>query len=316
MKIAILDNQTLLSGDITPVKSLASQLNCYDATTPEQVLKHCHNMDVVITNKVVLNQQTLTQLPHLKLICIAATGTNNVDLAAAKSLGIEVCNVAGYSTNSVAQHTFSMIFNLLGNQHRYYQDCKSGQWQQSEHFCFLDYPIDEVAGKTMAIIGYGNLGKKIAQIAQAFDINVLIAERKGAQPRAGRVSFEHALNEADIISLHCPLTDDTHDLIGEPEFAMMKQGAILINGARGGVVNEQALVDALTNQRIAGAGVDVLSKEPADINNPLINYQGENLLLTPHIAWASQQSVTRLLAQIALNIDAFKRNEKRNCVNA
>ncbi len=314
MKIAILDYQTLRTGNLQPISNIATTLNTYDNTLPHQVVNHSDNATVVITNKVVLNEQHLSQLPALKLICIAATGTNNVDLEAAKKLGIQVCNVAGYSTNSVAQHTFSMMFNLLGNNPAYAQDTRNGLWQQSEHFCFLHHPINEVAGKTLAIVGYGTLGKKIAQIATAFDMNVLIAERKGQTPRPGRVEFTKALASADIVSLHCPLTPSTENLIDSDELKLMKPSAILLNSARGGVVNESALAIALTNNTISAAGVDVLTEEPPKSNNPLIQYQGDNLQLTPHIAWASKQSVDRLLNEIALNIDAFKLGTERNRV--
>lgn len=314
MKIVILDHATLTTGDIAPIKTLASSLTCFEHTSANDVLARCQQADVVITNKVVLTKEILTQLPNLKLICIAATGTNNVDLEAAKIGGIAVCNVAGYSTASVVQHSFSLLFNLLGNTHRYIQDCQQGLWQQSQHFCLLDHPIDEVAGKTIAIIGYGELGKAMSMVANAFGMKVLVSERKNQTPRNGRVTFTDALTQADIISLHCPLTDETKNLIDEAEFALMKPTAVLLNTARGGIVNEQALVNALTQHQIAGAAVDVLSQEPAQQDNPLISYTKANLLLTPHIAWASQQSVSRLLAQIALNINAFSQGENRNRV--
>ena len=249
-----------------------------------------------------------------KLICIAATGTNNVDLDAAKKYGIAVTNVAGYSTPSVVQHTFSMLFNLLGNTHRYIANCNNGLWQKSEHFCFLDHSFDEVVGKTIAIIGYGELGQAVAKAANAFGLEVLVAERKGQAPRAGRVEFEYALQHSDIISLHCPLTENTRGLINQAEFELMKTSALLINTARGGIVDEVALINALKHQKIAGAAFDVLTKEPAKDNNPLIQYKGENLILTPHIAWSSSQSISRLIKQIALNINAFQQGQKRNRV--
>ena len=312
MNIVILDHGTLSSADLTPLEKLSRHLTYFERTLPEQIIERCQNATVIITNKIVLDQDTINQLPHLTLICIAATGTNNVDLDAAKAKGIAVCNVAGYSTASVVQHTFSLLFNVLGNTHRYLSDCQQGLWQQSTHFCRLDYPIDEVADKSIAIIGYGELGQAMAKVAEAFSMNVLIAERKGQPVRAGRVSFEAALSQADIISLHCPLTEDTHNLIDDPEFTLMKPSAVLLNTARGGIVNEQALCDALEQKLIAAAAVDVLSKEPAQADNPLIAYKQSNLLLTPHVAWASKQSVTRLINQIALNIAAFNENQSRN----
>ncbi|MBE0365374.1 glycerate dehydrogenase [Pseudoalteromonas ulvae UL12] len=314
MNIVILDHGTLTCADLTPLKQLTRHLTCFEHTQPQQILERCKDAQVIITNKVVLDQDTINQLPHLTLICIAATGTNNVDLNAAKAKGVAVCNVAGYSTASVVQHTFSLLFNLLGNTHRYLSDCQQGLWQKSTHFCRLDHSIDEVADKTIAIIGYGELGQAMAKVAEAFAMNVLIAERRDQPPRAGRVSFEEAISQADIVSLHCPLAEHTYHLIDEPEFALMKPSAVLLNTARGGIVNEQALCEALEKKIIAAAAVDVLSQEPAQADNPLMTYKQPNLLLTPHIAWASTQSVNRLIGQIALNITAFYQHQPRNRV--
>lgn len=314
MKIVILDYATIENGDLSPLNELSPNITTFDNTLQSQVVERCQGFDVVITNKVVLNQEALTQLSSVKLICIAATGTNNVDLVAAKQQGIAVTNVAGYSTASVVQHTFALLFNLLGNTHNYITDCKSGQWQKAEHFCFLDHSINEVAGLKMALIGYGDLGSAVAKAASAFGIDVLISERKNSPVRDGRVAFEDALKRADIISIHCPLNADTENLISTNEFALMKPTAVLINTARGGIVNESALANALINKKIAGAATDVLSKEPAEQSNPLIQYKGDNLLLTPHIAWASNQSISRLIKQIALNITAFQEGQMRNRV--
>ena len=314
MKIVILDYATLETGDISPLNNLATELITYSNTQPNEVVERCIDADIVITNKVVINAKSLAQLTHTKLICIAATGTNNVDLSAANNNNIAVTNVAGYSTASVAQHTFSLLFNLIGNTHRYILDCQKGVWQNSEHFCYIDKPITEISGKTLGIIGYGDLGQAIAQIAKAFGLTVLVAERKGQKPRSGRVSFDEMLNRADIISLHCPLTDETKNLIGKQELSKMKPNCLLINTARGGIVDELALVDALKQGVIAGAAFDVLTQEPAQETNPLIQYQAPNLILTPHIAWASKESVSRLIKQIALNINAFQQGKLRNRV--
>jgi len=248
----------------------------------------------------------------LKLICVSATGTNNVDLNAAKDLGIAVTNVAGYSTPSVVQHTFSLITNLLGNTHRYQADCQQGAWQKSDMFCRLDYSFNDIQGKTLAIIGGGTLGNAVSKVAEAFGAEVIIAERKGAACRDGRTPFEIAIKTADIISVHCPLNDETRDLITLNELKMMKPTALIINTARGGIINEADLVEALKANIIAGAGVDVLTKEPAELTNPLANYTGDNLLLTPHIAWASTESIVRLVKEVSLNIAAFSQHESRN----
>ncbi|WKD25062.1 D-2-hydroxyacid dehydrogenase [Pseudoalteromonas sp. KG3] len=311
MNITLLDTATLAGTSLEPFQSLGN-FTSYPLTSPEQVIAHSADADVLITNKVVLNRETLTKLPALKLICVAATGTNNVDLVAAKELGIAVTNVAGYSTPSVVQHTFALITNLLGNTHRYIADCQQGLWQQSKMFCRLDYRFNDIGGKTLAIIGYGALGKAVADVAKAFGANVIISERKGHSPRAGRTEFFQAIKCADIISIHCPLTDESRDLISSEELAMMKPSAILINTARGGIVNEAQLAQALANKQIAGAGFDVLTKEPAADNNPLAIYDGDNLILTPHIAWASEESIIRLVKQVSLNISAFSQGESLN----
>ncbi|MEM6511151.1 MAG: D-2-hydroxyacid dehydrogenase [Pseudomonadota bacterium] len=311
MNITVLDAATLANTSLDALAQLG-KLTCYDLTAKEQVVERCQDADIVISNKVVIDQHAMSKLPNLKLICVAATGTNNIDLVAAKEHNIAVTNVAGYSTPSVVQHTFTLITNLLGNTHRYINDCQQGLWQQSPMFCRLDYSFNEIAGKTLAIVGYGSLGKAVADVARAFGANVIISERKGQTPREGRVSFNDALTTADIISVHCPLTDETRNQIAAAELSMMKPSAIIINTARGGIINEADLADALANNVIAGAGVDVLSKEPAEQENPLALYKGKNLLLTPHIAWASQESIVRLVNEIALNIQAFNQGEARN----
>ncbi len=313
MNIVLLDASTLGGVDTAPL-SAQGHLTSYPLSEKDQVLTRLQDADVVITNKVVLDENILSRLSNLKLVCVAATGTNNVDLQAARECGIAVCNVAGYSTPSVVQHTFSLMMNLIGNTHKYIADCAQGAWQASPMFCRLDHPINELAGKTLAIIGYGQLGQAVAKVAEAFGMEVLITERKGKTPRPGRVSFERALSEADIISLHCPLDDTTRNLIGAHELASLKPGSLLINTARGGIVDEQALVAALESGPLAGAAFDVLSTEPAQQDNPLVRYRGDKLLLTPHIAWASRQSIERLVAEIAANIQAFARGEQRNRV--
>ena len=311
MNITVLDAASLANTSLDALAQLG-KLTCYDLTAKEQVVERCQDADIVISNKVVIDQHAMGKLTNLKLICVAATGTNNIDLVAAKEHNIAVTNVAGYSTPSVVQHTFTLITNLLGNTHRYINDCQQGLWQQSPMFCRLDYSFNEIAGKTLAIVGYGSLGKAVADVARAFGANVIISERKGQTPREGRVNFNDALTTADIISVHCPLTDETRNQIAAAELSMMKPSAIIINTARGGIINEADLADALANNIIAGAGVDVLSKEPAEQENPLALYKGANLLLTPHIAWASQESIVRLVNEIALNIQAFNQGETRN----
>ena len=208
MNITILDNATLANTSLDGISALGD-LTVHQLTSPEQVLAHSQNAEVLITNKVVINRDTMTQLKSLKLICVSATGTNNVDLDAAKDLDIAVTNVAGYSTPSVVQHTFSLITNLLGNTHRYQADCQQGAWQKSDMFCRLDYSFNDIQGKTLAIIGGGTLGNAVSKVAEAFGAEVIVAERKGAACRDGRTPFEIAIKTADIISVHCPLNDET-----------------------------------------------------------------------------------------------------------
>ncbi|NOU52620.1 D-2-hydroxyacid dehydrogenase [Pseudoalteromonas sp. JBTF-M23] len=314
MNIVLLDANTLANTSLSALHNLG-QLTEYGNTLPSQIVERCQHADVVITNKVVLDANVLGQLPNLKLICVAATGTNNIDLNEAKKQGITVTNVAGYSTPSVVQHTFTLLGNLLGNVHHYVNDCAQGMWQQSDMFCRLDHSITEIAGKQFVIVGYGTLGQAVANVARAFGANVIIAEHRHSKTiRQGRTPFEDALKQADIVSIHCPLNEKTTDLFEKSALSLLKPSAVLINTARGGIVNEHALVNALENAHIAGAAVDVLSFEPAQNDNPLLTYKGDNLLLTPHIAWASKESITRLVENIAQNIESFYKGRTSNIV--
>jgi len=319
INIVILDSATLNNADLSPLydinKYTISLIKSYETTSKEQLHERCQNADVIITNKVCLEHDDLINLPKLKLICIAATGTNNIDLTTAKSQGIAVTNVAGYSTASVVQHTFTLLLTLISNCHKYIQGCQNGEWQKSDMFCLLDHPISELENKTLAIVGYGALGKGVEKIAKAFGMNILICERKNKPTREGRTEFNTAIKQADIISIHTPLTEDTHHLISDNEFSLMKPTTILINTARGGIVDEKALVKALESKKITAAATDVLSIEPAQDSNPLIQYKGDNLIITPHIAWGSKESIARLVKEISLNIAASYNNEKRNRVD-
>lgn len=311
-----LDRDSVDRGDLdfSSLDNVIDDWQLYGLTRPDDLTSRIEDAEIIISNKVMLDETAFKAAPQLKLVCVAATGTNNVDLAAAHKHGITVSNVRGYATPSVSQHVFALILSLSIHLGKYRRAVKKGEWQQSPHFCLLDYPIEELAGKTLGIIGYGELGHAVARIAEAFDMQVLISDHRGVVPRAGRVAFEQVLAEADVISLHCPLTSETANLIGAAEIEHMKPGAFLINTARGGIVNEQALADALRDGHLGGAGVDVLTKEPPTDDNPLLADDIPNLVVTPHIAWASRASRQRLLDEIGKNISAFLAGTPRNVV--
>jgi len=270
--------------------------------------------DVLVSNKVILDADAINCSENLKLICIAATGTNNVDLAAATAKGITVCNVRNYATASVVEHVFGLMLCLTRSLPQYMQAVKQDKWQLSDTFCMLDYPVKELKGQTLGIIGFGELGRAVAAMGEAFGMTVLVAERRGASLRQGRTPFQEVLSGADIISIHCPLTQDTCNLIGSAELMCMKHDAVLINVARGGIVNESDLSDALQAGEIGGAALDVLTEEPPRSGNPLLSRSHPNLILTPHIAWASRTSRQSLVNEIASNIQAFFSGKPRNVV--
>lgn len=283
-------------------------------TVEDELIAAIKDAEVIVTNKVVLNEQHLQQANTLKLICVAATGVNNVDLAAAKQCGISVCNAQAYATASVVQHVFSLILALNRSVTAYHRAAIDGRWSKSEFFCYFDKPFDDLAGKTIGIIGYGELGRAVATMAGCFGMQVLLAKRSVDDDRPGRVDLALLLEKSDVISLHCPLTANNRHIISGDEFSKMKSDAILINTARGGLVNEVALLDALQNQQIAGAALDVLEEEPPPQSHPLLNYSGDNLIITPHVAWASHSSRQRLIEEVANNILEFQQGRPRNLV--
>jgi glycerate dehydrogenase len=311
-----LDLATVSRGDIdlAPLERLTPNWRLFAATTPGELKERIKGVEWVVSNKVVLDRETLVGAPGLKLICIAATGTNNVDLQAARELGIAVTNVAGYSTPSVVQHVFALILSLTTRLHDYRTAVAGGAWQRSSQFCLLDFPIRELEGMVLGIVGYGTLGKAVARVAEAFGIKVLLAQRPGGSPQPGRIPLQDMLPQVDILSLHCPLTEATRNLIGAVELARIKPGALLINTARGGIVDEEALVQSLKEGRLGGVGIDVLSVEPPTAGNPLLQPGIPNLIVTPHVAWASRESRQRLLAEIEANIRAFLEGAERNRV--
>jgi len=300
--------------DMAPLEREPIAWVFYDATPQDAVVERIAEADVVITNKVMLDRAALAAAGRLKLVCVAATGTNNVDLDAARRHGVTVCNVRAYATSSVVEHVFTLLLSLMRHLPDYQRAVQGGRWQESAHFSFIDYPIHELSGKTLGIVGYGELGQAVSKVAAAFGMRVLIAERPGVAPRAGRVPLPELLPQADVLTLHCPLTPETRGLIGEQELRAMKRGAVLINTARGGIVDEPALAESLRGGHLGGAGVDVLTQEPP-VANPLLAADIPNLIVTPHIAWASRESRQRLVDEVAENIRAFIQGKARNVVN-
>lgn len=303
--------------DLTRLRQACGQLQLWEATQADNLLEHIGQAEIVISNKVILNAATLTALKdQIKLICVAATGTNNIDLEVAHQFGIPVCNVRNYGNRSVAEHCLSLIFALARQLPAYHQAVQAQAWQKSKHFCLLDYPITEVAGKTLGIIGYGSLGQTTAELAAAVGMQILVAERLDAPiVRTGRVSLHELLASADFISLHCPLTEQTKAFINAERLQYMKPSAFLINTARGGLICEADLLTALQTHQIAGAALDVLSLEPPTTDNPLLQTSLPNLIITPHIAWASRSARQTLIEQLADIISSFQTNHLINQVN-
>lgn len=304
--------------DLDPLTTSLDDWSFHEQTSPGQVLQAIQDANIVITNKVPVDRDILHAANSLALICVAATGTNNIDLVAAEERNITVCNARAYATTSVVEHVFSMILALTRRHHDYRIAVGTGKWQSAASFCLLDYPVRELAGQTLGIIGYGELGRAVARMGDAFGMKILVAQRPGtrSKPETGRTPLSQVLAQSNIISLHCPLTGSTANLIDRNEFAQMREDALLINTARGGIVNESALSEALLAGRIAGAAVDVLSEEPPRHGNPLLDDSIPNLIVTPHIAWASVHARQMLINELAANIRAFLDGRPRNIVTA
>ncbi|MFD0965869.1 2-hydroxyacid dehydrogenase [Seminibacterium arietis] len=308
MKIVFLDSTALPKHIPIPRPNFPHQWIEYEYTSAEQTVERAKEADIIITSKVIFNREVMQQLPNLKLIALTATGTNNIDLIAAKELGITVKNITGYSSVTVPEHVLGLIFALRHNLMNWYRDQLSAKWADCKQFCYFDYPINDVKGSTLGVVGKGSLGTEIGRLATALGMNVMYAERKGAKTiRDGYLPFETVLKEADIVTLHCPLTADTQDLINADTLKLMKPTAYLINTGRGPLVNEQALVEALQNNTIAAAAIDVMVKEPPEKDNLLLQAAKTlpNLIITPHIAWASNQAVDILVKKLCKNIEDF-----------
>jgi len=287
----------------------------FGETALDQVVERLDQASIAICNKLQLRAEALSQLPELRLIAVAATGVDTVDLAFCRSHNIAVCNTRGYAVNSLPEHALMLMLALRRNLIAYRNEVKAGRWHEARQFCLLDHPIGDLKGTTLGIVGFGTLGRSMAQLGRAIGMGVIVAERKNAAVvRADRVSFNDVLRSSDVISLHCPLTDETRNLIGADELQQMKPGAVLINTARGGLIDDHALLDALQNGRLAGAGIDVLRNEPPRDGNPLLDVDLPNLIVTPHNAWASRQAMQTLADQLIDNLEGFVCGEPRNLV--
>ena len=316
MKAVFLDFGTMGAGlDLGELEGLVSEFVVYDESPDETIAERIADAEIVFTNKIRLTRELLEQAPDLKFIALTATGTDNIDTACAKEHGIAVANIRHYCTQSVVEHVFGVLLSLTHSLERYHDAVRAGEWQRSADFCMLHYPVRELSAMTLGIVGYGALGQGVARIAREFGMKVLVSARPGSDGVPdGRVAFDDLLAEADVISLHCPLTDTTRNLFSAREFATMKARAIFINTARGGLVDSQALADALAGGQIAAAAIDVLPQEPPVQGDPLLEYRGDNLIVTPHIAWATDEARQNAIDELAANTRAFLTGSERNRV--
>jgi glycerate dehydrogenase len=315
LKTVFLDYDTVSNGDLDlgRLREAAGDLILYDSSET-RIAERIENADVALVNKLDLTRELLSGAPRLKLVALAATGTNNVDLTAARELQIAVCNVRAYCTASVVQHVWGLILSLTQHVCEFSRLSRDGSWAKDEAGTVLSHPIRELQGRIFGVIGFGELGRGAARIAEAFGMQLKIADRPGSPPRSGRVPLDQLLATADIVSLHCPLNDATRGLIGVRELALMKSDALLINTARGALIDGPALAAALTAGRLGGAGIDVLPQEPPAEGEPLVDGQIPNLIVTPHIAWAAREARQRCIDEMAANIRDFQSGGRRGRV--
>lgn len=317
MQIVLLDGYASNPGDLTwePLKEMG-EVTVYDRTQPSEVVERAHDAEIIVTNKVTLTRQTLEQLPNLRLICVLATGYNTIDTLAARDLGITVCNVPAYSTDSVAQMVFALILNMTNRVAHYARQTREGRWSAAPDFCYWDLPVSELAGKTLGIVGLGHIGAKVASIAREFGMDIFAFTSKNSidlPDYIQKTTLEGLFGVSDILTLHCPLTPDTHELINARTLARMKRGALMVNTGRGPLVNEADVAEALASGQLGGYGADVMCSEPPAADNPL--FAQPNAFITPHIAWASVEARQRLLNATFDNIRAFQDGHPKNVVN-
>ena len=313
MKIVFLDSTAVPPHLPIPRPDFAHEWIEYEYTAPEQTVERMKDADIAVTSKVIFSREVMRQLPKLKLIAVTATGTNNIDLIAAKDLGIAVKNVTGYSSVTVPEHVIGFIFAFKHSLMGWHKDQLEGRWGQSKQFCYFDYPITDVRNSTLGIIGKGCIGSEVGRLATALGMKVLYAEHRHATAcREGYTPFEEVLKQADVVTLHCPLTETTTNLINQETLSLFKPGAFLINTGRGPLVDETALLEALQCGRLGGAALDVLVKEPPVADHPLIVAAKTmpNLIITPHIAWASDSAVSTLVNKVRSNIEEFVKTGK------
>ncbi|KIP97782.1 MULTISPECIES: 2-hydroxyacid dehydrogenase [Pseudomonas] len=316
-RAVFLDYRSLDLGDLdmTPMHEQFAELVLHERSTSEQVIERLQGARVAIVNKAVIDASVLGACPDLQLVLVSATGTNNVDLDAARSRGVAVCNCQGYGTPSVAQHTLTLLLALATSLAEYQRDIRAGRWQQSPMFCLLDHPIVELEGKTLGMLGHGELGGAVARLAEAFGMRVLYGQLPGRPPRADRLPLDELLPQVDALTLHCPLTEQTRNLITARELGLLKPGAFVINTARGGLIDEQALADALRAGKLGGAATDVLTQEPPRDGNPLLAADIPRLIVTPHSAWGSREARQRIVGQLAENAAGFLSGQAIRQVN-
>lgn len=316
MKAVFLDWATMGSGlDTSALCAVLPDLEVYEVTEQSQLAERIRGAEFVLANKIRLTDGLLEDCKALRFIGLTATGTDNVDLDAARRHKIAVCNIRDYCSQSVAEHVFGCLLQLTHSLGPYTRDVAAGEWQRSQDFCLLTHPVRELSAMTLGIIGYGALGKAVATLGRSFGMDVIVAVRPGTTDvDSKRVSFDELLQRCDVISLHCPLNDNTRNLFGADEFRKMKNDAILINTARGGLVDSAALAQALQSGEISAAAIDVLPKEPPVNGDPLLDYQGDNLVVTPHIAWATNEARQAAIDELTANIVAFIEGRERNRV--
>ncbi|SDA93788.1 D-2-hydroxyacid dehydrogenase [Sinorhizobium sp. NFACC03] len=317
-RIVLLDRQTLPDDITIRAFSFSHELVQFDHTKPEEVADRIRNADIVITNKVKVRGSAIAGAPELRLIAVAATGTDVVEVSAAAERGVAVCNIRNYAVNTVPEHTFALILALRRSLIAYHASVRAGRWQDAGQFCYFDYPIRDLAGATLGVIGDGVLGRSVADLGRAFGMKVLFSDYKGSKGMGPLYTpFEEVLRVSDIITLHSPLMTSTRNMISTAEFALMAKRPLLINTARGGLVDELALEQALRDGLISGAGFDVVTAEPPEKDHALMRLLDlPNFILTPHVAWASREAVQSLVDQLIDNVEAFERGQPANLVAA